>query len=268
MNVVNTTVLVTALAAAEALAQTPPLIGLEAERFLREAEVVEIEPFESLGITEPRRVILSDGVRTARGLWKTHHEFAAVKIIPPRDRVTRFRDSFRHEIAAYRVSQLLDLGFVPATVGRTIGATEGSLQMWVEGATTEHERMQSGRRPPDPVAWNNLRTSLGVFLQLIADMDHRNLSNILVDDDFRIWKVDNSRAFRWRDTLREPEALNRFSRSMVERLRAVGENEWRRELARWLEEGRLDAFLARRAELLELVERRIAERGEDAVLFK
>lgn len=268
--VIRTTIriaLLSAAVAAPAYAGSPPLTGPEAERFLLEAEVVDIEQFESLGVTEPRRAVLRDGDRTARALWKTHDEFEPLKTVPPDEKVTRFRDSYRHEVAAYRVSERLGLGLVPATVERTIGTATGSLQMWVEDATIEYDRIQADRDPSDRDAWDRRRNSLWAYLQLIDDMDYRNLANLLVTGEFEIYKVDNSRAFRWKASLREPEALRQFSRAMIDRLRDIDEDEWRGELGPWLEDGRLDAFLARRAELLELVDRRIAEDGEEAVLF-
>jgi len=65
-----------------------------------------------------------------------------------------FRDSWRHEVAAYELDKLLGLGLVPPTVERRIARQAGSLQMWVEGATTEDDRKQEGRAAPDAEAWN------------------------------------------------------------------------------------------------------------------
>ncbi len=49
------------------------LTGEEAERFLLTAEVVSRRAL-GVGITQPDQLTLSDGVRTARALWKTIDE--------------------------------------------------------------------------------------------------------------------------------------------------------------------------------------------------
>lgn len=255
------------VAAAEAVSAGAPVTGAEAVRFLRDAEVLEVERYDNPGITEPRRAILRDGAVVRRAVFKDYHEYKPVKVVRGGERITRFRDSYLHEAAAYELSELLGLGLVPATVVRTVGVVEGSLQLWVEDAVTEARRIDEGLRPPDPVAWSRQKATLNAFLQLIADVDHRNANNILVTDRFELVKVDSSRAFRWNSGLRDPAGLNRFPRTMVERLRSLDREGLRQRMAPYLEEGQVDALLARCAVMLELVEERVAERGEPAVLF-
>ncbi len=255
------------MAAAQPGAAGAPVTGAEAVRFLCEAEVVEVERYDSPGITEPRRAILRDGDVVRRAVFKDYHEYEPVKVVRGGERIVRFRDSYLHEVAAYELSELLGLGLVPATVLRSIGMVEGSLQLWVEGAMTEARRLDEGLRPPDLAAWSRKMATLNAFLRLIGDIDYRNANNILVTDGYEVLKIDSSRAFRWDPDLREPAALNRFPRTMVERLRGLDRDALRRRMAPYLEEGQVDALLARGAAMLELVDRRIAERGEKAVLF-
>jgi len=259
--------LLTLVAAAQTAAAGAPVTGAEAARFLREAEVVEVERYDSPGITEPRRAILREGELVRRAVFKDFHEYEPVKVVRGGERITRFRDSYLHEAAAYELSELLGLGLVPATVLRTIGMVEGSLQLWVEDAITEARRLDQGLRPPDPAAWSRQMATLNAFLRLIADIDHRNANNILVTGRFELYKVDSSRAFRWESDLRDPDTLNRFPRSMVERLRGLDRDDLRRRMAPYLEDGQIDALVARCTAMLELVERRVAERGERAVVF-
>lgn len=244
-----------------------PIKADELARFLRQAEVVEVERYESLGITKPHRAVLRDGHRTMRAVFKDYHEYKPVKVIKGEERITRFRDSYLHEAAAYELSEFLGLGVVPPTVVRKVGSHEGSLQLWLDGAMTERERSERRISPPDPIQWSRELGRIKVFMQLTWDMDHKNVSNIMIMPDFRLYKVDNSRAFRWVSTLRAPEALNRFPRRLHLALKALDREALRERMAPYLEDGQVDALLARCDAMLALIEARIAERGETGVLF-
>jgi hypothetical protein len=245
-----------------------PLIGVEAEEFLRSAEIVKVRDLDSKGVTRPRQVVLSDGSRTFKAVFKDIDEEAPKKTLADGEVILRFRDDFRHEIAAYELDKLLGLGMVPPCVRRRIHHEVGSLCMWVEGVMTEWERkMERKIDPPDLQDWNNQMHTVRLFLQLIYDIDYKNISNLLVDPDFKIYKIDSSRAFRIDDELRKERSLTRFSRPVVEALRRLNLEDAQAELDEWLTKAQIRGLMARRDLILELVERRIAERGEAAVLY-
>ena len=50
-----------------------PLVGAEAEEFLKTARVVDRTPIGK-GVTRPDRLTLTDGSQTHRGIWKTINE--------------------------------------------------------------------------------------------------------------------------------------------------------------------------------------------------
>jgi hypothetical protein len=78
----------------------PLLTGEEAERFLLTAEVVSRRA-HGVGITHPDQLTLSDGVRTARAIWKTIDELKPGVTQLERGRVlVGFADSWKHEVAA------------------------------------------------------------------------------------------------------------------------------------------------------------------------
>lgn len=253
---------------AQAVASGPALTGDEAVRFLREADVVRVEHFKSLGITKPQRAILSDGELTMRAVFKDCHVLEMVKMNRRGERVTRFRDSYLNEAAAYELSEMLGLHLVPPTVVRKVGWRPGSLQCWVENAISEADRVDRHIRPVDPVGWSRQMAALKAFVQLTADMDYKNINNILVDSEFRIYKIDNSRAFQWTSALHDPEDLDRFPRIMIERLRALEPETLRTRLAPYLEEGRIEALWARCEAMVALADERVAERGAEGVLFE
>ena len=245
-----------------------PLTGAAAEEFLRVAEVVEMKVFETRGVTRPRRTVLSDGTRTLRAMFKDIDESATKKTLANGDIVFQFRDSYRHEIAAYELDKLLGLGMVPPCVQRRIGADVGALCLWVEGAMTEWERMHERRLdPPDLEAWNEQMHTLRLFLQLTYDLDYQNVSNILVDANFKVYKIDSSRAFRFDTELRKPASLTRFSRSVLNALRQLDQVQVEAGPGQWLSPGQVKGLLARRDAILELAARRVAELGEQEVLY-
>jgi hypothetical protein len=260
--------------AAQAAAPAPPpayglpLIGAEAEEFLRSAEIQQVKYFDTKGVTKPRRVVLSDGTRTLRAIFKDIDEYQPKKVLADGDVLIPFRDTFRHEIAAYEVDKLIGLDMVPPCVKRRIQRDVGSLCMWVEGTMTEWERkMERKIDPPDMREWNDQMYTVRLFEQLIYDSDYKNISNLLVDPDFKIYKVDSSRAFRTNCKLRKESSLPRFSRSIVEGLRSLTREKAEARLGEWLTKGQINGLMARRDRILELVEERVAERGEAAVLY-
>ena len=245
-----------------------PLHGEEAENFLQTAEVVSVKNFKTKGITRPMKVKLTDGEQTHYALFKTIDDFEPVKQFGGGEKEFQFTDSFEYEIAAYELDKLLGLGIVPPAVQRRIGRQVGSLSLWIEGAMTEWERLKvRGAHPPDMEAWNEQMYTIRLFLQLIYDTDYNNVNNLLVTPDWKIYKIDASRAFRNHKELRREGSLERFSRRVLTSLRALTEEDLKERLGPWLTKGQLKALWVRRNLILELTDRRVAELGEDAVLF-
>ena len=259
-----------------ALAATPsdrepfglPLEGEAAERFLATAEIVRMKPV-GVGITNPYKVYLTDGNRTIKAIWKTVDEH--------RQELSRsekggfqfgFRDSYKYEIAAYELDKLLGLGLVPPTVERTIDNEMGSLQLWVEGAFTEHERRKQKLLPQDGGRWGTDMYKVNLLNQLIYNTDTRNALNILFDPDFRIYAIDNSRSFRLYKELPAAEELRRFSRSVMQRIRQLNQKTTEDNLSRWLQDSEISALLKRCELVLEHADRLIAEHGEAVVLYE
>ena len=253
--------------APEAPAHGLVLRGEEAEVFLARASVVRKRPV-GVGITKPQRVTLSDGTRTLTAVWKTIDEFRS-KI--SRDETGGFRlgmtDSYKYEIAAYELDKLLGLHLVPPTVVREIGGKTGSLQLWVEGSFTELDRIEQKLRPKNPGRWGTRRSELQFLNQLIYNTDTKNIRNILYDPDFEVYAIDHSRSFRPYDVLPAPEKLMRFCRPVLERLRHLDRGAVEEKLGPWLRKNELEALLVRRDLIVAIADERIAESGEEVVLY-
>ena len=153
-------------------------------------------------------------------------------------------DRWKHEVAAFRIDRLIGLGLVPPTVVRERQGREGSLQLWVENATSLSE---SGREEsPD------FRARRRLFDALVFNPD-RNPGNILVAREGEdAWLIDHSRAFRALPSL--PASLGDAPVEIPPGLRAGLEELTRemlkREVGALLAAEQIDALLARRDLLL------------------
>lgn len=243
-----------------------PFDGEEAENFLKIARVLKMKSIP-VGVTLPQQATVTDGVRTARAVWKTIDEHSALKHFEGGGFEVGFSDSYKHEIAAYELDKLLDLRLVPPTVERRIRNKWGSLQLWVEGSITERERMKRNLRSKNLRRWNEQMYKVRLLHQLTYNTDFNNIRNILVDPDFRIYAIDNSRAFRVHHKLLAERDLKRFSRLVLERLRGLRRELLRERLGQWLTDAQIEALLKRRDLILARAERLIAEQGEKAVLY-
>jgi len=262
-----------ALFAVQSAAVEPPtpalaLEGAAAEVFLLEAEVTDLEGFGSKGITKPRKATLSDGERTLHAVFKDVDDYEPKSKTPDGRVFFSLSDSFKHEVASYELSKLLGMDIVPPTVGRTIDRKNGSLQLWVDGSMREWERKNVKKlTPPDMDRWNNQIATIKLYLQLIWDTDFNNISNLLVDESWKLWKIDASRAFYVDKKLRREDSLNRFSRKVLAALETLDREVLDTTLERWLSARQIEALWQRRTRILELAAENVAKFGEESVLY-
>jgi hypothetical protein len=227
--------------------------------FLRTATVVSRQRIP-VGVNRPEKLLLQEnGIRA----------HAAFRIVDERERNVRigarfyfdFRDSYRHECAAYELARSLGLDLVPPATLREIDGTEGSIQIWLESALS-----LEGREPPDVRAWVTQVWDRDLFDNLILNVD-RNLGNLFVDPQQRLWLIDHTRAFQPEDQLLDPERVARIRRSVWERLAAMTEDDLKALVGEYLDHGQVNALAKRRELLVEHVQRLVAERGEQTVFF-
>jgi hypothetical protein len=103
------------------------------------------------------------------------------------------------------------------------------------------------------------------FLQLIWDADSENISNILIDRNWKVYKVDSSRAFRSDRRLEREQRLDRFSGRLLAGLESLTRERLDEIMEPWLDAKQIKCLWSRRNELLELAERRVADRGRAIV---
>jgi hypothetical protein len=105
-----------------------------------------------------------------------------------------------------------------------------------------------------------------VFDQLVYDTDP-NLTNVLIGQNWEIWRIDFTRAFRPQKDLKAPSDLVRCDRQLLEKLKALDANQLSEKTKRYLNKDEVKAVMARRDKIVEHFQKLIAEKGENEVLY-
>jgi hypothetical protein len=105
-----------------------------------------------------------------------------------------------------------------------------------------------------------------VFSELVYDTD-RNTGNLLITEDWRLWMIDFTRAFRLSNSLLRQENVQRCSRDVLARMQALTEDSVTAATKPHLEPGEVRALLKRRDRIVARLEQLVKQRGEDLVLF-
>jgi hypothetical protein len=105
-----------------------------------------------------------------------------------------------------------------------------------------------------------------VLDQLVYDNDP-NLTNVLIGADWKIWRVDFTRAFRTFKDLRDPKDLVRCDRQLLEKLKTLDGNELAEKTKRYLSKDEVKAVMARRDKIVAQFQKLISEKGEKEVLY-
>jgi hypothetical protein len=197
-----------------------PLTDAAMEQFLRTARVLRTRD-TAKGVTGSVRATLSDGTLThdahIQVIDVAKAQFRGKGGVVEND----FRDNWRFNIAVYRIDRLLGLQLVPVSVQRTWKGQRAAFTWWVdEVLMDEGERMKNNVEPPDLQCWDEQRHLVRLLDQLIDNVD-RNLGNMLITKNWRVWAIDHTRAFRYSRTPRIPAYLTGVDRTVLQRLEAL-----------------------------------------------
>lgn len=224
------------------------------ERFLTNAEIVSVKDVGS-GVNQPKRITLRQGARELDALWKPIHR-------GPKEWAW---ESFEAEVAAYQLDRILGLHMVPPTVVRSIQGQEGSLQLWVTGVKFFRDTSADA---PQTEEWDQQLVSCQLFDNLIANGD-RGHTNILVDEQWNMVLIDHSQAFLSSHYLEDDDEKlpDRFDRQLVASLEELDLEYMQFRFGRLLLDPQISAIIMRRDALMRRIDKLVAEKGEEAVLF-
>ena len=240
----------------------PSLSPEEMETFLLSADLSNFSVLAT-GVTGSQRATASNGELT--------HD-VHIQIVDQRRRVAageiNFRDFHLYNVAAYRVAALLGLDNVPMSVRRIVRGERAAVTWWVDDvAMDEGERIAQGTFGPNPGATFQQIYTRYVFDELIKNRD-RNQGNVLWTDDWKMWLIDHTRAFRLDDELTQPERMIRIGADMLERLRNMTPEALEEAVGDSLTGAERRAVMQRRHLLVRHFDELIEQRGEGAVLIR
>jgi len=241
------------------------------EDFLKTATVVGQKQLTGAeAVTNPYVLTLEkDGVQH-KALWKNVYGL----------RVKGFKETWKGEIAAYRLNRLLGLNMVPPTVEREFQGEKGSCQIFADYWNNLETILKKKLNPPGIKAlyFNRELCLQRAFDNLIYNID-RHQRNYLITEDWRMVLIDHSRTFasdkKARTDLIYDEKYKEgpqfimasMPRAFYEALKALTAESLRTAVGPYLEDDEIAAVIARRDLIIAWMDKRIAAEGEQKVLY-
>ena len=240
-------------AAAQVAPSTPQLSIEQQEEFLKKAKVLKARR-AGKGVANTLQATLSDGTITHDASIQTVDVF--MQEFKSKQGVEfNFRDSWRYNVAAYRMDRLLDIGMTPPSIERNHQNKAAAFTWWVDDVLMdEGERLKTKTPAPNVDLWNEQMWVVRLFDQLIYNVD-RNLGNLLIDKKWTVWMIDHSRAFRLHDKVKTPENITKCERRVFEKLKALDAATVKAAMGEYLTGPEIKGMLARRDELVKLIEK-------------
>jgi hypothetical protein len=254
--------------AAQTTTDAPAVVVLspaDMETFLLEGKIVQ-KKGALKGVTNAFRVTLSNGAVTHDAQVQNVDIAKAQFTVDPKHSEVNFKDSYRYNIAAYRLAVLLGLDNVPVSVERTVDGKPAAITWWLDNVMDDGDRRKKKIANANPLRAADYYAVMYVFDELIQNRD-RNQGNILWSPDSRMWLIDHTRAFRTGRDFLKPENLTRIERGLFQKLRALDRTALAAAAGRTLTRDEIDALFSRRDRLVLFFDQRIATLGEDKVVY-
>ena len=259
-------ILATLLSARAVAADEPALTKEQIKQFLKTAKVIHSAPAHK-GTTDTLRLTLTDGTITHDAHFQPIDQHALQQEMANGQKEFNFVDSYKYNIAAYELAAMLGLDdMVPVYVERNYDGKVGSFGWWLPVQMDERERLKRNVSVPDAQSWNQQMYRVRVFDQLVYDTD-ANLTNVLIGQDWKVYRIDFSRAFRIYKNLQTPKDLVQCDRQLFAKLKTLDGHELAARTKGFLNKLELEAVMARRDKIVDHFQKLIAEKGEDGILY-
>jgi hypothetical protein len=238
----------------------PRLTPDEMEAFLLKAKITNRRDAGS-GVTGSSRVTLTDGRLT----HDAHVQ--AVDIARPlfqagKASEVNFKDTYRYNIAGYRLARLIGLDNVPMSVERNIEGKVAAVTWWLDDVMMdEGARLKKKVTSPDPQRFAKQIQVMKIWDELIQNKD-RNRGNLIWTSDWSMWLIDHTRAFRLGRELVAPNDLTRCDRRLLEGMRALTAESLAKAVGDSLTKEEQAAVMLRRDLIVKHFDDRLAKLGE------
>ncbi len=234
-------------------AQVPTeLTDAQREQFLLNAKITNAQAAEK-GITATVRVTLTDGALT--------HDASVQRIDESRRNVeTRvgyellFRDSWKYNLAAYKLDRFLGINMVPVTVERSYQGQAGTFTWWIDNVLMDEQQLAKNKTAvPNQDLWRDQKNLIAIFDQLIYNTD-RTQANIIIDKNWRLWMIDHSRAFRQTNELlpEKVASLDRCEAGLLAKIKQLDKPTLMKLIGDYIGEMNVDAMIARRDKIVKI----------------
>jgi len=234
------------------------------EAFLLQAKVTNRRDAGS-GVTGSSRVTLSDG-RLTHDAHLQAVDVARAVFTAGKASEVNFKDTYRYNIAGYRLARLIGLDIVPMSVERNIEGKLAAVTWWVDDVLMdEGARLKKKTMGPDVQRFAKQIQVMKIWDELIQNKD-RNGGNVLWTSDWSMWLIDHTRAFRLGKELVAPADLTRCDRRLLDGMRALTAESLAKAIGDSLTKEEQGAVLARRDLIVKHFDDRISKLGE-GILF-
>ncbi|MFC2157424.1 hypothetical protein ACFLT9_06265 [Acidobacteriota bacterium] len=238
------------------------------EDFLLTAEIVDqAQPWErGQAVTDPWELTLEkDGIRH-KALWKD-----------AKGRMKGSLENWWWEIAAYRLDKLLGLNMVPPTVEKRFRGNRGSCQLYW-GKISVRQKIETKVKTPSYKVFplNRAYFIQRTFDNLICNED-RHQENFRLTDDFRLILIDHSRSFRtsgryskrmlYDEKHKQKLMMKELPRELYQKLKELTQASIQEAVGEYLSEKEIEFMLLRRDLIIQWIDKRIKDLGEDKVLY-
>ena len=245
-------------------AATPSLTPEDMEAFLLKAKVTKRRDAGS-GVTGSSRITLSDG-RLTHDAHVQAVDVARAVFTAGKASEVNFKDTYRYNIAGYRLARLIGLDNVPMSVERNIEGKLAAVTWWVDDVQMdEGARLKKKTMAPDVQRFAKQIQVMKIWDELIQNKD-RNGGNLIWTSDWSMWLIDHTRAFRLGKELVALNDLTRCDRRLLDGMRALTAESLAKAVGDSLTKQEQEAVLARRDLIVKHFDDRIAKLGE-GILF-
>lgn len=244
------------------------------EEFLQTAEITKYELIGE-GVTKPWRLYLKKGGIEKKAAWKGVDQ----------DLGGGARDSWKYEIAAYRLDKLIGLNMVPPYVEREFQGKKGTLSLWTESKYSVLEIMEQGIKIPETALKqvDDMKYVTRLWYCLIAN-DDPTQQNLKYTEDWRTILIDHSRAFRSDKEYTErlvfgingikktqadgkPFLIRRVPRVLLDKIKALDFASIKQAVGPYLTGKEIESIIARTKLIQAEIDAMIKESGEGKVLY-